>query len=208
MVFSVRTARMILFVFNGVFTVCGVIMFMLGVFILNEEANVIKVASFSVGGCLVSLGIFIVSIAVFGGVAAKLKRSFFLEIYLGLLGLVVVCQIAFGVSVFFALRNSKGQLDKRIEMRLKDHFDTAEQSHLDKIQQRHQCCGVLGPDYWPEEHDRERPDSCCKGNRCRDDNKNIYKKGCVVYYQDAFELLSKGNVIGSVTLAFCAIESR
>jgi hypothetical protein len=50
--------------------------------------------------------------------------------------LVVVCQIAFGVSVFFALRNSKGQLDKRIEMRLKDHFDTAEQSHLDKIQQR------------------------------------------------------------------------
>jgi hypothetical protein len=55
-------------------------MFMLGVFILNEEANVIKVASFSVGGCLVSLGIFIVSIAVFGGVAAKLKRSFFLEI--------------------------------------------------------------------------------------------------------------------------------
>ncbi|RZC43279.1 tetraspanin-8 [Asbolus verrucosus] len=197
-------AKYLLFFFNFLIVVCGIVLIVIGaITIANENKGIESFTSFSVGGFAIAVGVIIFAIAFFGCCGAIKENSCMLTTYAIILIVLLILQIVLGALAFVAIRNDDNSLDKEVkkivrklfEEYFNDRNNKDKKEVIDSVQEAFECCGIDGPQDWPLS--LGPPKSCYKDN-------NLYKTGCAEAFQDVITYNLK--VIGGVAIAFAVVE--
>ncbi|KAL5270728.1 hypothetical protein ACHWQZ_G001418 [Mnemiopsis leidyi] len=192
--------------------------------IFNHDIFNIPIVSIVVGALLLLVGIC-------GFFGACCEVMFLLKVYMGFLILIMLVEIILAVGcVAMKSEVEEYATNKTYEFigyygdEAKDEADIIKKT-VDAIQENFECCGVTGPDDWPNYNaayksetapERTVPDSCCKdpdsagcgSAKTISANENIYKIGCKVSMINFVEnnLLYVGIVSGVIViLQMCVI---
>jgi len=208
--------KYLLFIFNLLFVVTGVIILSVGVSIkayYNNYELFLDDKYFSTPNLLIAIGAIIFIIAFFGCCGA-VKENYCLTItFSTLLILIFVLEFAAGISGY-VLRNQTGEyLTKELNDSLyKYNTNTTDAITVlwDSIQLDFKCCGVHHYEDWiPVIH--AIPMSCCGpqhgqvgSSTCNETTPSIYKQGCVVGFGKYIE--ENAVSIGSVGLGLAFVQ--
>jgi CD63 antigen len=203
-------AKYLLFLFNFLIVVCGIVLIAIGAIILvNENKGIESFTDFSVGGFAIAVGVIIFLIAFFGCCGAIKENSCLLTSYAVILIVLLILQIVLGALAFVAIKNDDGELDKQVntvvnkvfEDYVKDNTNEDKKKVIDEIQKDFECCGVNGPRDW-DTAGLDVPDSCYE-----DGDRQISKRftvGCANKFKDV--ITSSIKVIGGVAIGFAVVE--
>ncbi|CAH1374753.1 hypothetical protein MTP99_016074 [Tenebrio molitor] len=201
-------AKYLLFFFNFLIVVCGIVLIAIGAIILvNENKGIESFTDFSVGGFAIAVGVIIFLIAFFGCCGAIKENSCLLTSYAVILIVLLILQIVLGALAFVAIKNDDGELNKQVTTAVKKVFDdyvkdtTNEDKRkvVDEIQKDFECCGVNSPAYW-DSTGVNTPDSCYEDG----DRSKKFTVGCADKFIDV--ITSNIKVIGGVAIGFAVVE--
>jgi CD63 antigen len=117
-------AKYLLFLFNFLIVVCGIVLIAIGAIILvNENKGIESFTDFSVGGFAIAVGVIIFLIAFFGCCGAIKENSCLLTSYAVILIVLLILQIVLGALAFVAIKNDDGELNKQVTTAVKKVFD-------------------------------------------------------------------------------------
>lgn len=185
-------AKVILILINVIALLAGVALVGVGSYTIAKGASFlgdIGVNLTPAAVCLIVLGCLLFFIGCFGCFGAITGKHNLLNIYLILLGIIVILEIA----VFIYGLVNKAKVKGVVEVSIKRAFDNvnvngtaksvADYKVVNVIQEHATCCGVTGPKYWTnKEFAGAVPASCCKA--AKDDAKtcavkDAYPDGCL-----------------------------
>ncbi|KAG8041267.1 hypothetical protein G9C98_002255 [Cotesia typhae] len=185
-----RCIKYLLFIFNFLFVISGIILLSVGATIHTVYSNYnhfLDDKFFSVPSLLIVIGSIIFFIAFFGCCGAVRENYCMIVTFSALMVLVFILELFGGISGY-VLRNNATQL---IEAKMKDNMEKYINNEIeikkiwDNIQMNFTCCGARGPDDWLE-HNGTLPISCCPipaGQMdhfsCNNQTKDVYRTGCV-----------------------------
>jgi len=208
--------KYLLFIFNLLFVVSGVIILSVGISIkayYYEYELFLDDQYFSTPNLLIAIGSIIFIIAFFGCCGA-VKENFCMTItFSTLLILIFVLEFAAGVSGY-VLRNQTNEfLTEKLNESLHKYNTTVPDQYTklwDDIQGEFHCCGVKDYKDW-EGVTKGLPMSCCAqqigmvGNvECNATTPTLYKIGCVEGFGQYIE--NNAVTIGSVGLGLAFVQ--
>lgn len=203
-------AKYLLFLFNFLIVVCGIILIAVGALILvNEGKGIAAFTEYSVGGFAVAVGVIIFLIAFFGCCGAIKEDSCMLTTYAVILVTLFILQAVLGALAFVALRDNNGEIDRTVQRAVQKVFDgyvndpnnQSKKNVVDNIQKSFKCCGVTGYEYWSSTG-LGVPDSCCNGPCFSIES--YYGTGCTQGFINT--VTSHIKVVGGVAIAFAVVE--
>ncbi|KAK0174455.1 hypothetical protein PV327_010222 [Microctonus hyperodae] len=210
-----KSIKILLFVFNLVFSLCGLAVLICGVFgylNLKNPSTEIQATYSTIAIGIIILGGITFIIAFFGCVGSIWENRCMIITFGIFISIILVIQIALSIYLFVVLNKVK---DSGIENKYKEIFDKySENRHsqaiVDGIQFGMKCCGVDGPnDYNTTSNATETyPWSCCnfkndlKFQSC--ELSEVYDQGCRTYLVDI--LMSAGKLLGGVILGIAVVE--
>ncbi|CAD6240763.1 GSCOCG00008896001-RA-CDS [Cotesia congregata] len=185
-----RCIKYLLFIFNFLFVISGIILLSVGATIRTVYSNYnhfLDDKFFSVPSLLIVIGSIIFFIAFFGCCGAVRENYCMIVTFCALMVLVFILELSGGISGY-VLRNNAAQM---IEAKMKDNMEKYKNNETeikmiwDDMQTNFECCGAKGPDDWLE-HNGSLPISCCPippGQmaqfNCNNQTKDVYRTGCV-----------------------------
>jgi len=185
-------AKVILILINTIALLAGIALMGVGGFTLVKGKEYIPDVGVSLtpaAVCLIILGVLLLLIGCFGCFGAITGRHGLLNVYLILLGIIIILEVA---VLIYGLVN-KGKVAKNIEAAIKDPFNDVntlgneaqemDRATVDTIQRQATCCGITGPDYWTHaDFAGKVPASCC-ASAAEDDllcaKADAYETGCL-----------------------------
>lgn len=228
---SMRIAKLLLFVFNFLFFLIGIIMLIVGGLALSQVNKMIEGVQpaelRTAALLLLVLGGAIFLIAFLGCCGAAMEISTMLYVFAGLLTIFLLVQVIVGIFTAAAPGKLKGALKYSLfKSGTLEQYDpnnnatTGATAFWDNLQTGFKCCGVEGYKDWNNNThyagDKGVPDSCCKPERknpllfrdgCGESENwlnHIYKKGCA---ENIFSIAKKYLVaVTAVTLGLAVIE--
>jgi hypothetical protein len=198
-----RCLKYLLFAFNFLFWVLGIVVLGVGIYSRIKGGNydtILGEGGFaSAANILIASGVF-VSLIGFVGCCGALKESkVMLIIYFILVLLIFILEIAAGALAY----TKKDLMEKHLKDNLSkfvhtnygaknpDESQKAVDVAVDWFQEKVKCCGATGPKEWMDSAWRKTgtgstnttlaPDSCCilKAKNCAVALINVWPKGCV-----------------------------
>lgn len=152
---------------------------------------------FNVPIIAIVIGSLLLVVGLAGFIGACCEVLFLLKVYMGLLIIIMLLEIAFAVGCV-AMKSSVEDYSSTRTLELMGYYgdDTKDEAGvitktIDLLQENFECCGVDGPSDWPEKStlyaDDSVPNSCCMAEFSSDDtcgsveyttNTKIYTTGC------------------------------
>lgn len=185
--------KLILIVINVIALLAGLVLAVLGIFTMikgdkyipDVGVNLTPVAIF-----LIVLGALLLFIGCFGCFGAITGRHGLLNVYLILLAIIIILEVAVLIYGFV----NKAKVTQEVTDAITDPFTNVnagtateeETATVASIQSLVKCCGIDGPDFWTEPTwtNGHVPPSCCaedeEGNlpkKCK--KADAYEKGCL-----------------------------
>ncbi|XP_046859951.1 CD63 antigen-like [Xenia sp. Carnegie-2017] len=205
---GVKVAQTLLVAFNFVFVLIGIGSITVGIVIhfkYNDYENLLSKDIGAVPILLISIGGVIFLVSFFGCCGAWRKSVVMLTIYIFLLSLLLLLEIAGVISAYFF----KSKLRKYVETGMKDaikqYNDTKYQKAINKVQQKFDCCGATNSsDYI----NQKIPSSCCKTPMNVNGTCEFQSKGCadkLFDYLDEHLAIVGGIVIGVIVVQLFGI---
>jgi len=165
-------AKIILILINVIALLAGIAMVGVGIFTMVKGSEYIPDVGVSLtpaAVCLIILGVALLFIGSFGCFGAITGRHALLNVYLILLGIIVILEIAVLIFGFI----NKGAVEKNIKAAITEPFadvneagfdaDVADLVQVASVQELATCCGIDGPSYWTNaDFNGKVPASCCK----------------------------------------------
>ncbi|XP_055920657.1 23 kDa integral membrane protein-like [Eupeodes corollae] len=200
---GISMVKYILFLFNFLCAICGILMIVAGSMLfsdistVNELSEAIKVQQIPI--TLIALGCVITIIAFFGCCGA-LRESYCMSMtYACFLFVLMVAQLALVVYVWIYKEdyvNNMGQVvDKAWSRR------TQKADYMDALQIGFHCCGKN--DYRDYTYQGFFPTTCCDDkNNCN--SETVYKQGCKMAFRNFWD--KNSDMIKYVGLIIAAIE--
>ncbi|KAL7297809.1 hypothetical protein TKK_0008842 [Trichogramma kaykai] len=169
---SSKCIKYLLFTFNLLFLLSGIIMLIIGSAILSmyhEYQHFLDNRFFSVPSLLIAIGSIIFFIAFFGCCGAIKENYCLIIVFAALMVIVFIMEFAAGITGY-VMRNSVGEAlqSKMIDTTNKYNTSLEIRQVWDLIQRDFRCCGVNKPEDWEArisnktERALDLPLSCCK----------------------------------------------
>jgi len=159
--------KYLVLLFNFAFFICGLGLIIIGAVVQGFFSQYIeffdnKYETPAIG--IIILGVIIMIIAFFGCCGAKMENVCMLSTFAGLLGLLVVCEVAALITVAVL----RAQVSSGVQANMahtQDRYgaqDALVTRAWDTLQQEYECCGVHNSSDWLNSTYGRIPDSCCK----------------------------------------------
>jgi CD63 antigen len=196
--------KYVMFVFNFVFVVCGIILIVIGGIAYGRKdlTEFGKSQYVTAPTILISVGV-IIFILAFLGCCGAIRESHCMVTLFGILLLIIfVVEIAGGVTAYVY----RGKFEEILKDNMNDSIkqDRKDANKIwDEMQKEWQCCGIDGAsDYL--KNNRTVPDSCCKEPLETKECDKPYDKGC--YKQLLENIQSKIAMVGGAAIGIGVVE--
>ena len=217
---SLVTCIQVLFmVFNFVFCLSGLALLVAGILVKTSFMSFIQLstkidynlAPYIMIGC----GVFIILIGICGCVASLKEQVWALKIYMAILLLLFLAEVAGAVAGYVMRNKMKEGLKEGLQRAIHNYAnDTGIRDAVDKIQnEAFGCCGVTTyKDWFVDGNNKTVPKSCCLPHgKCLSDNlpkdihaAGIYTEGC---YDKMLEVAMKNfKIVGGVALGIAVFQ--
>lgn len=213
--FGARVAQACLIAFNFVFVLIGLAGIVAGAIIKIKYDDYMNLTSKNVGSVsilLIAVGGIIFVISFFGCCGAVKKNTTMLTIFIILLFLVLILEIAGAITAYVYKGKLKGYVEDGMDYAM-DKYNTSSKYRkaFDTVQKELKCCGKTNASDWYVDFGYGNvPASCCEiknrngteKGKCPDDK--IYSEGCV----DALFDYLKDHlaIIGGMAIAVAVIQ--
>jgi len=204
--------KYLVFVFNLIFALAGLILLVVGVLYklnFNNISNTVENGAIGVAPTsMVVIGAVVFIIAFFGCCGAVKESTCMLTTYAVILIVIFVLQIAVGVYAFLQVQDNNNDFQSEIRRDLQRTFerynnDKAAKDSFNLMQHTLQCCGVQSPSDW---NSPNLPSSCCKENKspCNIADSGSFDEGCAKKLYTT--LRDNMRTIGYIAIGLCATE--
>jgi len=192
--------KSLMFVFNGIVWVLGLVLFVVGIVVLVEGENwneIIDGKTVPVSVLLIIVGLVIAIVGFLGCFGALKQNSGMLLVYAIVLGVVILVQLVAGILAFIYSDEAKSLASESLIEYVEEYDgDTNKNSVeiMNLIMEEFDCCGVnnatdfltlTNSSIWNQNN---VPDSCCKvmQSECgwvySTDDDNIWHEGCLTKF--------------------------
>jgi CD63 antigen len=194
--------KIILFIFNLLCVIGGILFIALGGIILMKTGEVDKafkdIDVYSVPIALIVIGSIIFIIAFFGCCGAIRESQCMTMTYAFLLFVLIVLQVVIAVVIFIYQEDFRREVEKAIR-EVFAHSETNSEA-IDGMQSGLQCCGAEGPKFWTT-----LPKSCCDKTIAETCTFiTAYQRGCVSKIREF--VMDFSNYIAYGVLAVAGVE--
>jgi len=220
--------KTLMFVFNGIVWILGVVLFVVGIVVLVEGQNwndIIDNKTVPVSVMLIVVGLVIAIVGFLGCFGAMKQNGGMLLLYAIVLGVIIIVQCVAGILAFVFSDESEEMIEKSFDEVLAQYTGSADKSMdhaFNVIMEEFECCGITGPADFKTKTDADQyvqanvPDSCCSEmeSQCgwdywtKQENgeqvPEIRQEGCLTKTVDYVK--SNMKIVGAICLAFMAIE--
>ncbi|KAL5254465.1 hypothetical protein ACHWQZ_G014040 [Mnemiopsis leidyi] len=185
-------AKVILILINLIAVLAGIALIGVGGFVMakgKEYLPDVGVSLTPAATCLIILGVLLMLVGGFGCFGACTGRHGLLNVYLALLGIIVILEIAVLIYGFVNKGKVAGTIEEAITIPFNNvntngsSADALDLATVDSIQRHATCCGITGPDFWTNvQFKDEVPASCCEdapSNATLCAKTNAYQDGCL-----------------------------
>jgi len=201
--------------FNFVFWITGLVLLTVGVLMKTAFADFMKLsteidyntAPYIMVGC----GCFIVLVGFCGCWASMKHIQWALRIYMGILGLLFVCELGGGIYGYVIRNKLSGGLTDGFTNGVTHYNQSSYKTVIDKFQTTSKCCGVNAYTDWNVTLGNNKvPKSCCKDPKaCAYDDlskgtSTIYTNGCVSVILEF--VTNKLMIIGGVGVGIAVFQ--
>ncbi|KAK9709022.1 Tetraspanin family [Popillia japonica] len=217
---SAKAIKYLLFVFNLVFFIIGIVILSVGVSVkayYTGYETFLDDQYFSAPNLLIAIGVIIFFIAFFGCCGAIKDNYCMMITFSTLLILVFILQLAAGIAGY-ALKNQTVAFLSKELLGSMGHYNTTNGTQItelwDHIQPQFQCCGVTNGTDWVTQLNTTNesvPTSCCWHiygsigyTNCTLESDNIYTRGCLSAFGDYIK--SHALTIGGVGIGFAVVQ--
>lgn len=215
------TIKYLLFFFNFLFFVSGIIILTIGAVVKANEPSYASLTGkdvFGVSILLIVVGVFVVIITFFGCCGAIRESRCMLLTFAGLLSLIFVMEFAAGIAAFVYRDDLVNESEKELRQSMKNYNTTAETTatkEWDSMQKTLKCCGAHNYTDWSTDNiftNGSVPISCCieVKSGCGDSKatqpnpEGIYQQGCVD--KIVHEISSQALIIGGIGIGIAFIQ--
>lgn len=193
--FGMSCIKYLLFVFNLLFAISGIVILTVGILIHQMYYNYqqfIDDRFFSAPMLLIAVGVIVFIVAFFGCCGAIRESNMMLITFAILLCVIFITEIAGGVAGYLMQDNIHDMLETRMTALMKEYGgDNKDYTNSwDVVQYDLKCCGVKGPEDWKEVFKNSSlPHSCCNDISVDDQcvEEYAHKKGCLLSLQAALK---------------------
>lgn len=216
-----KPLRMLVLLFNLLFLIFGIIL--LGIGIWGEithknyaKLEMLKDYEVNTGPrLLMAVAVIIIVVAFFGCCGAYKLNKYMLCVFIALLLVLLILEIAAAGMAYKNKDTVKGQLQHALMVKLKEYkYNTTDEQAFDDLQEKVKCCGVNSFKDWGDNMgfntSKSVPDSCCEkmekdcGKNKLTDGKGLYQKGC--YSKVLKESEKTMSAVGGVAIAILVIQ--
>lgn len=227
---SYRVYKILSIVYAVIFFLIGAILLALGVWVLTLKQDYESIHDVLTSPTLlaVAVGAVMVLTAVLGVVAAAASKLWPLRIFLGIVIVVFLVQVAIGIVAYICREQTIEDIDEHLDFAIRRYNDNKQiRIAVDKVQTKFRCCGLTNLTDWNINTvyscdgntalSCHVPDSCCKtksdgcGLLVNSNAKstvlkslNVYINGCRWEFLGWLE--SNFDAIGATALAFAILH--
>lgn len=185
---SSQCIKYLMFVFNLLFVITGVILLSIGSVIHSVYYNYhhfLDDRFFSVPSLLIAVGSIIFFIAFFGCCGAARENYCMIITFATLMVLVFILELSAGISGYVLRSSASENIKEKMQETMKNFNKSIDITEVwNKLQTDFECCGTTGPSEWTEVLGNDTlPATCCSspssGSSCRVNSTNVYTVGCL-----------------------------
>lgn len=176
----------------------------------DDEFTYAPIVLIVAGCCIAAVSL----LGVLGACCSKAINRVLLGLYIGIVILIFVLEIAGSILAFFYRDTVHGVVEERLNatLPLYNQNATGVKAAWDEIQSTFSCCGIVGPSDWQG----NIPASCCEtSNPCTNSSSDIFSKGCeetvVTFFTDQLVIVAAVGItfvvaeVLVVLMAFCLL---
>lgn len=198
------TIKYLLFFFNFLFAICGLLLVVVGALSLKNVAPLAEIGNHldSSSFVIIAVGVVIFVIAFYGCCGAVRESNCMLVTFAILLLTIIVIEVIACVLAYMYSGQAKDELERNIAKLFEDakSGEKGPSEAVDAIQQNLSCCGVNGPASYLAL--TLRP-SCCGGSSpCTPIN--AYQTGCKQAIEES--IVRNGKIVGGVAIGVAVVE--
>ncbi|XP_035741368.1 23 kDa integral membrane protein-like [Vespa mandarinia] len=201
--------KYLLFIFNFIFSLCGLAILVIGILMqINfnhyKEAieNNVTVPSLT----FIVVGSIIFVIAFFGCCGAIRESHCMTITFASFLLTIFIVQVAIAIYAFVVFRESNLNVKTTYSEVFKHYWDSPTQQEIvDIIQSNLECCGINSPTDFESFSNKTIPWSCCnesKFSQC--ELIKSYQSGCASELKNF--LVHAGKILGGIAIGIAAVE--
>lgn len=220
--------KTLMFVFNGIVWVLGLVLFVVGIVVLVEGKNwneIVDNKTVPVSVMLIIVGLIIAIVGFLGCCGAMKQNGAMLLVYAIVLGVIIILQCVAGILAF--IYSDETKLKEEIEENMNEFIavysgksDVSTDHVFNVIMEEFECCGISGPDDWKTKTDNTKwvqtnvPDSCCVNmeSECgwdyfttaESERVKVHSEGCFTKVVDSVQ--SNLELFGIIALVFLLVE--
>lgn len=180
-----KCAKWLLFVFNFIFFLSGIVIITLGAIVTADDPDYVSLLGsdnfFTLSIVMIVIGCIVTIVSFFGCCGALKNNTCMLYTFSVLLTIIFLLELVGAILAFVY----QDQINSNVSDSLTETFtdactDPNYFSEWEDMQQSLQCCGVQGPDDWKKCYSGDYfPPSCCvSDSSCNNDSFDLNKEGC------------------------------
>lgn len=207
---GIDTIKILLFVFNFIFAVCGLGILIVGVLAhlrlstLSDQMDIENLGIFSVTAIVIGSIIFVISF--FGCCGAIRSNHCMIVTFASMLMFILLIQVAIAVCAFVFLKSDNVESGYNEVFQQYPNNDDSK-AVVNYVQEIFECCGVRSKDdYAPHGNfTGDIPGTCCSKTATETCPVNgAFDKGCVGQLLEFLRLIR--NLLGGVAIGNAAVE--
>jgi CD63 antigen len=205
--------KYLLFVFNLLFFVSGVVMLAIGAVIYVVYAhyyNFVYDSFQSAPLILIIVGVIIFLVAFFGCCGACKENHCMIITFSVLLLVIFTLEVGTGIAGYIRRNEVETMLENKLNSTMFDYYNNEKiKETWDIAQHEAKCCGMNGPDDWRRViHNDTLPHTCCPDTpddgSCTNKSPNVYKDACYFKLKEVFT--KYGSIIGGVGIGIAICQ--
>ncbi|XP_058464553.1 23 kDa integral membrane protein [Malaya genurostris] len=211
------TIKYLLFVFNLIFAVSGLILLIAGILVLldvNDYQHFVEDKLIAPPVVLIVVGTLVFLVASLGCYGAIKESPKLLNAFAVFLLIVLIIEVAVAIAAIAFKADLQNALETQLEKSITRH-NSADMGAWNSVHKKMMCCGIQGPKDWYDNNNRTMPASCCKPDLIdteTNDCKNAlplfmdryYQEGCLMKLKEHFD--KNAVVLIAVGFAIAAFQ--
>lgn len=210
-----QCVKYLLFVFNLLFVITGIILLSLGVVIhgiYHSYQHFLDNKFLSVPSLLIAIGAIIFFIAFFGCCGAVRENYCMIVTFTSLLAIVFILELAGGISGYVLRARASTIIQSKMVHSMKEYGESKEIAAVwDQLQREFDCCGTHNATDW-ENSIKAIPISCCdapvgatNSTNCTLDSAGLHHQGC--YHNFLSFIAAHALQLGGVGIGIAIIQA-